>query len=289
MFRADSGKIYVIRYVTAQRDTVSLSSDSAKAAIKFALEGLNSDADIHQLASVIAVERQSLTAANFKQLTISEIKPAPSLEVYYVYFLTSDKRHPTMPAAQHAIAVLRTPGEMKIVRHTYYGEPGYTVLKGATFLDSVAPAQFKQKQRIAFKKGLANTIGNGVTEHDIQITGIISAAPKTAAPARRLMQAEVSVAGEISEESDAEVAVGGTEIDWSLAVSGSGMAVNKRMKAAGFTTLLSKNFKAAGIASVTPTAVSFESDIVLRNNQHPHSNKTIGELKREGRGCVGGG
>ena len=272
VFRADSGKIFVVRYVTAPRSAVALSSDSAKTAIKFALEGLNSNADIHQLASVIAVEKQSLTASNFKQLTVSEITPSPSLDVFYVYFLTSDKRHPTMPASQHAVAVLRTAKELKIVRHTYFGSPGFTVLKGATFLDSIAPAQFKQKQRTAFKKALAETIGNGVNSHDVQITAIISSAPKALATGRRMIEAEVGWRAEVSVET-----VGGTEVDWSLAISGSGVAVNKVMKSSAFTSTLAQNFAHAGMA-VSPQTVSFESDIVLRNNQHPHSNKTIGEL-----------
>ena len=191
LFRADEGKVYVIRYITAKRTTVPLSSQSAQAAIKFAMEGLNSRMDIHRLASVIAVEKQALLASDFRQLTVTELNPAPSLEVYYIYFLTSDKRAPDAPATEHAVAVLRTPKELKIVRHSYFGEPGFTIVKGTVNIEGVGVGAFTASKKNAFKRAMALTLGSAVSADDVQIINMAAfsataASAANAAQGRRL-------------------------------------------------------------------------------------------------------
>jgi hypothetical protein len=218
VFRADTGKVYVVRYLPADRATVPTSSDDAKTAIKFAIEGLNSVDNVHKLASVIAVEKQTLTAAQYKQLTIALPDPTPSVEVFYIYFLTSDMNHPSAPASQHAVAVMRTAKDLKIVRHAYYGQPGFTVLKGSSIFTNFNHDQFSVKMKDGFRKGLSATVNQGVTAADVQITNVMAAAGGAKA-GRRLVSAVAEAAGS-----------GGTQVDWSIAVSGSGSGVYKRMQ-----------------------------------------------------------
>jgi hypothetical protein len=260
MFRADTGKVYVIRYLAAERSSVPTSSDDAKTAIKFAMEGLNSEENVHRLASVIAVEKQTLSADQYKKLTQVALDPAPSVEVFYIYFLTSDMQHPAAPASQHAVAVMRTAKELKIVRHAYYGQPGYTVIKGSSVFSNFDHDQFSIKLKDGFRKALSLTVKQGVTADDVQITSVVAAG---AAKAARRRLAPAAAGG------------GGTQVDWSIAVSGSGSGVYQRMQDPRFTTVLAGNLQSSGLTFAKASAMAFQSGLILRNNQHPHENKQV--------------
>ena len=296
LFRADEGKVYVIRYITAKRSTVPLSSQAAQAAIKFAMEGLNSRLSVHRLASVIAVEKQQLLASDFEQLTVTALKPAPSLEVYYIYFLTADTRQPRAPATEHAVAVLRTPTQLKIVRHTYFGEPGFTIMKGTCDITTMGVGAFTNSKQNSFKHALAQSLGNAVTPEDIQILNMNAYRPAAAAGGggggggaggaggggaggaggagangRRLGEAAAAV-GAVEQEEAAD----GTQIQYSISLAGSGAAVEKRMASSGFPSVLVSNLQSAGMTGISKEGLSLQERVVLRNSQHPQSNKAIG-------------
>eukprot|EP00937_MAST-01D_sp_MAST-1D-sp2_P001344 g1344.t1 len=296
LFRADEGKVYVIRYISAKREQVPLSSQAAQAAIKFAMEGLNSRMDVHRLASVIAVEKQALTAADFKQLTVTELNPAPSLECYYIFFLTSDTRRPEAPATEHAVAVLRTPKELKIVRHQYFGEPGFTVLKGTVNVQGVSVGQFTAARKAAFKKAMALTLGPSVAAADVQIISMAAfrdqpapGAGGAAGAARRLTvavgamgavegvdAAEGGEAAEAAEAAEAEQAMDGTQVSFSLSLAGSAAGVERKMLKPGFERVLVSNMQSAGLTHVTQQSLAMQQQVVLSNTQHPQSNRAIG-------------
>ena len=290
LFRADEGKVYVIRYITAKRETVALSSQAAQAAIKFAMEGLNSRMNVHRLASVIAVEKQSLQASDFEQLTVTALKPAPSLEVYYIYFLTSDKRQPRAPATEHAVAVLRTPTQLKIVRHTYFGEPGFTILKGTFDITTVGVGDFTSSKQNSFKKALAQSLGASVVADDIQILNLNTYRPAAAAAAgggaaavRRLglatraKTAAMAIGADGQFEAAAEMpSMDGTQIQYSISLAGSGATVEKRMASSSFSSVLVSNLQSAGMTGIAKDSITMQERVVLRNSQHPQSNKAIG-------------
>jgi hypothetical protein len=112
LFRTEAGKIYSVRYVSPARIEVPLTSKAVQDVVNQAVEGLNQLPEyqrtgaVHKLASVISVERQTVDQAYFKELALSQIPN--DVQVFYVYFLTSDTASDSAPANAHMCAIVST-------------------------------------------------------------------------------------------------------------------------------------------------------------------------------------
>lgn len=240
---------------------------------------------IHKLAAVLAVERQTVDEQYFKELALAQIPN--DVQVYYVYFLTSDTLRDTSPALAHAAAVMRTPTQLKLVRQISFGQPGFTIIKAKATIAGVNVFSFNSNQQKRFKAGMAHAIGSGVMPGDIEILGV-----NVAGARRRLVEADGMWRAEEAEIT-AEGAAAGIEVFFTISVPGSADDIKTRMGDSVFTTSVASSVSRvylsflpcyaqvmfsiffglflqltkAGIKGVTPASLSIKHYTLLSNEQ----------------------
>jgi hypothetical protein len=244
LFRTDKSKIYSIRYVSPERMEVPLLAKSVQDVASAAVDGLNelpeykAKGAVHRLASVISVERQTVDEKYFKELALAEIPN--DVQIYYVYFLTSDTQDDIAPANVHACAVLRTPTQLKMVRQISLGQPGYTILQATAQIEGLTVFNFDQDKQDAFKSGTAKAIGAGLSDQDVQITGI-----------------DVLHGGDSSSS--------GVKVVFTMSVLGGGDDIQETLADDGFVQSLADNLQAVGLKTATSDQMQFQSQVLIRN------------------------
>lgn len=254
LFRTDKGKIYSIRYISPERMDVPLTSKSVQDVASAAVDGLNqlpeykAKGSVHKLAAVISVERQTVDEKYFKELALTQIPN--DVQIYYVYFLTSDTTNDIAPANVHACAIMRTPTQLKLVRQVSFGEPGFTILQSEAAIEGLTVFNFDKDKQRSFKAGMARAVGHGVQANDIEITGI------------DVLHGDGSSASQ------------GVKVVFTLSVAGGGDAISARLKGPSFVQSLADNFQSVGIKSATADKLKFKTNVLLRN-QEPYDDGAL--------------
>lgn len=246
LFRSDPGKIYSIRYISPLRENVALTADAVRDVVAEAVKGLNqlplykASGAVHQLAAVLAVERQTVDEQYFKELALTRIPN--DVQVYYVYFLTSDTSSDTAPPRVHAAAVMRTPTQLKLVRQISLGEPGFTIIRAETQIAGVKVFDFSLQAQNQFKTAMAKAAGGEVEADDVEITSFDA----------------------IGAQANGHHA--GIKVDFTLTVAGSASQIKgKLLQTAGFARNVSTQLHNAGLKQVKANAVTLKHYALLSN------------------------
>ena len=253
LFRTNKGKIYSIRYISPPRMEVPLTSKAVQDVANAAVQALNAlpqykaKGAVHKLEAVVSVERQTVDEKYFKELALSQIPN--DVQIYYVYFLTSDTATDSAPPVVHAAAVMRTPAQLKLVRQVTIGESGFTILQAVAQIEGLTVFNFDQAKQHSFKQGIARAIGRGITAGDVEITGI-----------------DVLHSGGGSSS--------GVKVVFTLSVEGGGDAVQQKMSDAGFLPSLADNLQTMGLKEATANKLTF-SHKVLNRNQAPYDDGAL--------------
>ena len=88
-------------------------------------------------------------------------------------FLTSDDALRNAPPVPHVAAVMRSAKTgVKVVRQVSFGEPGYTILRGAAGIRHMSVFEFNGHMQAKFQAAMARAIGHGIAPEDVEVTGV---------------------------------------------------------------------------------------------------------------------
>jgi hypothetical protein len=189
VFLPDNRKPFLVRYIVAPKAQAAVDDPKTQAVVQSAVKGLAllpryKGAAVHNLESIIAVEKQYINQQVYGQLALSRI-PA-DIEMYYVYFVTSDSKFGSRPGVVHATAVMTSrilSAGAKVMRQITLGEPGFTVLKTTVTLPGLSAEHFGLVLQERFQQGIAKSIGIGIAAGDIEIMSVTDLSPQLAASA----------------------------------------------------------------------------------------------------------
>ena len=187
---------------------------------------------VHKLAAVLAVERQTVDQEYFKELALTRIPN--DVQVYYVYFLTSDTTRDTAPPRVHAAAVMRTPTQLKLVRQISLEEPGFTLIRAETQISGVKVFDFTPQAQNQFRIALAKAAGEDLEADNVKITSFDAAG---------------------AQENDHHA---GIQVDFTLTIAGSATQIKRNLlQAAGFAKNVSMQVRNRFIQRVLLPLISF--------------------------------
>jgi hypothetical protein len=238
LFRSDPGKIYSVRYISPLRENVPLTAEAVQDVVAEAVKGLSQlplykgAGAVHKLAAVLAVERQTVDQQYFKELALTRIPN--DVQVYYVYFLTSDTTRDTAPPRVHAAAVMRTPTQLKLVRQISLEEPGFTLIRAETQISGVKVFDFTPQAQNQFRIALAKAAGEDLEADNVKITSFDAAG---------------------AQENDHHA---GIQVDFTLTIAGSATQIKRNLlQAAGFAKNVSMQVRNRFIQRVLLPLISF--------------------------------
>eukprot|EP00937_MAST-01D_sp_MAST-1D-sp2_P000769 g769.t1 len=177
VFRADSGRSFLVRQLAPPRTDEDLAGAPGRAVVAAAVRGLSQlpryqrAGTVHKLVAVLSLERQTMGERDFRRLALSKIPG--DIDLFYVAFLTSDDPFGSKAPVPHVSAVMRSAKTgLKVVRQISLGESGFTVVRGAAGIRGLPIFSFDAKMQAYFQVAVAKAVAHDTQPSDVEITSV---------------------------------------------------------------------------------------------------------------------